>query len=97
MAKKFWNVLVSIYYVSFLLLFLPPFLIYISSSNLYKRGRNKRKVRKIIKDSNMPKELRKEVTQTYKQSMKIFSIRSIITSRNLFGDSKDNNGNEFTV
>ncbi|MCE7741584.1 MAG: hypothetical protein GOP50_03930 [Candidatus Heimdallarchaeota archaeon] len=88
MMNKIWYVLVSIYYVSYLLLFLPLLLIFITGSNSYKRSRNKRKVRRIIRNSSMPKELRKEVTQSYKRSMKIFSIRKII-SQNLFSDSKE--------
>jgi len=63
-----------------------------ASSNSYRRGRNNRKIRRIIKRSDIPKELRKEVTRSYKQSMKIFSIRKMIRSQNLLGGFKKEGG-----
>ncbi len=56
---------------------------------MYRKGRNKRKVKRILRRGGLPKELRKGVSQSYKSMLKSFSIRSVMKSQGLTGTSEE--------
>ena len=89
MASKLWNVLVIIYYISYLFLIIIPLSLYFLITNSYRRNRNKRTVRKILKNGELPKELQKDIRKSYKSMLNSFKILNFIKNNKTFKISKN--------
>ena len=93
MTNKLWNVLVIIYYISALILVFPFFGLYLSSTNSYRRGRNRRKVIRILRQKGLPKELYKEIGKTYRKQLRTFTLWQLMKAQkdlNLSGKDDEN-------
>lgn len=90
MSNKFWDVLVIIYYISYLILFIPPFVLYFAISNSYRRGRNRRSVRRTLNKSGIPKELTRQVGKVYKKQLRTFTLWELMKlQRNISSSDKN--------
>ena len=84
MTSKLWNVLVIIYYISYLILVIPFLVLYFAIANSYRRGRNKRKVVRILKKRGLPKDFYRQVGKSYKKQMKTFTIWELAKAQKRF-------------
>lgn len=73
--------MMSINYVAYLILVLPIIVLYYFMTNPMRRRKNQRKLRKILKQGGVPKILRQEVADSYKDFTKIVSFSSIMKQR----------------
>jgi len=81
LTDKLYSIVVSINYVSYLIIVLPLMLLYYLITNPVKRTRNQRALRKELKKGGIPKQLRKEIAESYKDLTKLFSFSSILKMR----------------
>ncbi|MCE7746844.1 MAG: hypothetical protein GPJ51_00480 [Candidatus Heimdallarchaeota archaeon] len=78
MTDKLYSIVVSINYISYLIIVLPLMLLYYLIANPMKRSRNKRVLKKELKKGGIPKLLRKEIAESYKDFTKLLSFSSIL-------------------
>ncbi len=81
LTDKLYSIVVSINYVSYLIIVLPLMLLYYLITNPMKRIRNQRVLNKELKKGGIPKLLRKEIAESYKDFTKLFSFSSILKMR----------------
>lgn len=75
MATKGWAIIMSSLYILYMVTILPWYFAFIFSTNATKREINKRKVNKELKKCGVPRDIRRVARRSYKNSVKILSIR----------------------
>ena len=96
MSSTIWNIFVSMYYISYLIILIPFLVLYYLFANCYRRVRNKRKVKRILKQGGLPEELSKGVSNSYKNMMKLFKISNLVKAQNFIKSSnKDKENSKF--
>lgn len=85
LTDKLYSIVVSINYISYLIIVLPLMLFYYFLTNPVKRIRNQRALKKELKKGGIPKRLRKEIAESYKDFTKLLSFSSILKMRKEVG------------
>lgn len=85
LTDKLYSIVVSINYISYLIIVLPLMLFYCFLTNPVKRIRNQRSLKKELKKGGIPKRLRKEIAESYKDFTKLLSFSSILKMRKEVG------------
>ena len=75
MATKGWVIFMSSLYILYMFTILPWYFVFMFSSNAANRERNKRIVNRELKKYGVPRDIRRATRKSYKNSVKILSIR----------------------
>ncbi|MHA1223664.1 MAG: hypothetical protein ACTSSG_09350 [Candidatus Heimdallarchaeaceae archaeon] len=78
MTKTLWTIFWSSLYISYLGLISPYFALYLVIINTTKKFLGIGKIRRILKDYGLPKDIRKDVIRQYKEFTQSFSITKLM-------------------